>query len=121
MFLFPIGLAPLGNAAKYSVAILFRSFNSWFWLVAILGFGSKYLNFNNEILKYAREAVLPFYVLHQTIIVVIGFYIVNWETSVMVKYLILSTSSFIMIIAMYDLLIKRFSLLRFIFGMKVKQ
>lgn len=121
MFLFPVDLAPLGNAAQYSVTIFCRSFNSWFWLVAILGFGSKYLNFNHEILNYAREAVLPFYVLHQTIIVGIGFYIANWEMNVMVKYLILSTVSFIMLIAMYDLLIKRFSVLRFIFGMKVKQ
>ena len=121
MFLLPVDLAPLGNAAQYSVTIFTRSFNSWFWLVAILGFGSKYLNFNNEILNYAREAVLPFYVLHQTIIVGIGFYIANWDMRVMVKYLILSTVSFIMLIAMYDLLIKRFSVLRFIFGMKVKQ
>lgn len=121
MFLFPIDSASLGNAAKYCVTIFSRSFNSWFWLVAILGFGGKYLNFDNEILEYAREAVLPFYVLHQTIIVVIGFYIANWETSVGVKYLILSTFSFIMIIAMYDLLIRRFRVLRFIFGMKVKQ
>lgn len=53
-----------------------------------------------------------------TIIVVIGFYIIHWETSVMVKYSTLGTLSFIVIIAMYDLLIKRGSLLRFMFGMK---
>lgn len=120
MFIFPIDLAPFGAFIDYTISLFSRSFNSWFWLVAILGFGSKYLNFNNELLKYAREAVLPFYVLHQTIIVTIGFYIANWETSVMAKYLILSTLSFVVIIAIYDLLIKRVDLLRFLFGMKVK-
>jgi glucan biosynthesis protein C len=121
MFFFPIDLAPLGHFAEYSVTVFARSFNSWFWLVALLGFGSRYLNFNNEILKYAREAVLPFYILHQTIIVVIGFYIADWQTSVMLKYLTLSTLSFTVIIAVYDLLIKRVNVLRFLFGMKVKK
>jgi glucan biosynthesis protein C len=105
----------------YTVKVFTRSFNSWFWLVAILGFGSKYLSFSNEVLKYAREAVLPFYILHQTVIVIIGFYIASWETSVMVKYATLSTLSFAIIIAVYDLLIKRVKVLRFLFGMNVKK
>jgi glucan biosynthesis protein C len=120
MFLFPVDLAPIGNAAEYVVIICFRSFNSWFSLLAILGFGSKYLNFSNGILRYARETVLPFYALHQTIIVLVGFYIANWEMNVMVKYVTLSTLSFAGIIATYDLLIKRVKVLRFLFGMKVK-
>lgn len=118
MFFFHIDLAPLGDFGKYIVTFFFRAFNSWFWLAAILGFGSKYLNFNNKVLEYAREAALPFYILHQTVIVVIGFYIANWETSVMVKYITLSTVSFIVVIATYDLLIKRVKVVRFLFGMK---
>ena len=120
IFFFHIDLAPLGDFA-YPLKIFFRSFNSWFWLLAFLGFGSRFLEFNNGILKYAREAVLPFYILHQTIIVLIGFYIANWETSVMVKYITLSAFSFIVIIAIYDLLIKRIKVLRFLFGMKAKE
>jgi glucan biosynthesis protein C len=120
MFFSRITPASLGDSAEYSVRILARSFNSWFCLVTILGFGSKYLDFNNEILRYVREAVLPFYILHQTIIVVIGFYIVNWQTSVMIKYLTLSTLSFAVIIAIYDLLIKRVNVLRYLFGMKIR-
>jgi glucan biosynthesis protein C len=109
----------------YSSSIYFleslRAFNSWFWLVAILGFGSKYLNFNNGLLKYSNEAVLPFYILHQTIIVIMGFYIASWGVGVIMKYLILSTVSFALIIALYDLVIKRVKVLRFLFGMKFKQ
>jgi glucans biosynthesis protein C len=119
MFFFHIGLTRLGDLG-YSVTVLTRSFNSWFWLVTILGFGSKYLNFNNDLLKYARESVLPFYILHQTIIVIIGFYIANWEASVIVKYLTLSILSFTVIIVIYDILIKRVNVLRFLFGMNVK-
>jgi len=100
---------------------LLRAFNSWFWLVAILGFGSKYLTFSNHLLRYANKAVLPFYILHQTVIVIIGFLIASWDASVMVKYLVLSTSSFVVIVALYELVVKRFKVWRFLLGMKDKQ
>ena len=91
--------------------------SSWFLLMAILGFGSKYLNFNNRVLEYANEAVLPFYILHQTVIVTIGFYIMNWSAGVTIKYLIISTSSFAIIIFLYEM-VRRVSWLRFLFGMR---
>ncbi|CAG0994390.1 partial Glucans biosynthesis protein C, partial [Methanosarcinales archaeon] len=111
-------LLEAGYSSRAYFFSFLRAFNSWFWLVAILGFGSKYLNFSNNLLKYSNEAVLPFYILHQTIIVIIGFYIASWDVGVIMKYLILSTLSFTLIIALYDLLIKRVKILRFLFGMK---
>jgi len=63
-----------GWAGAYTLKSLVRSLSSWFWLSAILGFGIRYLNFNNRVPRYTREAVLPFYILHQTVIVVIGHY-----------------------------------------------
>ena len=121
MFFSPIDLSPLGNSLGYGAKVIARSFNSWFWLVAILGFGSKHLNFDNQVLSYSREAVLPFYILHQTVIVVIGFCLANWAASVMAKYLILTSSSFVMIMALYELLIRRVNALRFLFGMTIKR
>ncbi len=120
LFFFPIDLTAFGGTTQYAIRIFVRSFNSWFWLVAILGFGSKYLNFNHGFLKYARQAVLPFYILHQTVIVTIGFYIAHWQMNVMLKYLILSTSSFMVIVFLYELLIKRVKALAFVFGLQVR-
>jgi len=37
------------------------------------------------------------------------------------KYLIISTSSFAAIMAIYDLLVRRFNVLRFLFGMRLKE
>ena len=64
-------------------------------------------NFKNKFLAYAREAVLPFYILHQTVIITVGFYVIRWKLSPAVKYLITVPVSFILIIALYDLLIRR--------------
>ena len=111
----------LAPSFTYILSAPLRPFSSWLLLVAILGFGSKYLSFNNRVLKYANEAVLPFYILHQTVIVTIGFYIASWNASVIVKYFILSTLSFAVIVSIYDLLIKRNNWLRFLFGMRLKK
>jgi len=94
---------------------------SWCFLLAILGLGSRYLNFNNRFLNYANEAVLPFYILHQTVIIIIGFYVIQLGTGIAPKYLIVATSSFIVIMAIYELLIRRVNILRFLFGMRLKK
>ncbi|MCL5958004.1 MAG: acyltransferase [Chloroflexi bacterium] len=95
-----------------------RNFNLWFWLMAILGFGQKYLNADNRVLRYAREASYPFYVLHQTVIVVIGFYVVQWSFDVNVKYLVIVAASLVGTMVSYDVLVRRTNVTRWLFGMK---
>jgi glucan biosynthesis protein C len=90
----------------------------WGWVVFILSLGAKYLNANNRTLAYASEAVLPFYLLHQTVILCVGWFVIPWEVSIAVKYLVIAATSFTLIIATYELLIRRFNLTRFLFGMR---
>jgi hypothetical protein len=112
---------PSFGSIDYFWASLLRTFNSWVWVLAILGIGSKHLTFRNRLLKYANIAVLPFYILHQSVIVVFGFFFIDWSAALMLKYLVLSTVSFVTIILIYEFLIKRFGPLRFLFGMKRKK
>ncbi len=102
----------------YAGTMLIKSLSVWGWLFAILGFGSFYLNRTNRFLSYGNEAVLPFYVLHQTVIIIIGFYVVQWDAGVGAKYLVISTTSFIGIMGLYEFLVRRIRVLRFLFGMK---
>ena len=44
----------------------------WSLILALLGFAARHLNFSNGFLRYSNQAVYPFYILHQTIIVVSG-------------------------------------------------
>ncbi|UCE40669.1 MAG: acyltransferase family protein [Candidatus Aminicenantes bacterium] len=114
------GASPSFGSLDYFWISLFRSFNSWVWVLAILGIGSRHLTFRNRLLKYGNVAVLPFYILHQSVIVVFGFFFLEWNTAVMPKYLVLSTVSFITIMLVYEFCVKRLGLLRFLFGMKRK-
>jgi surface polysaccharide O-acyltransferase-like enzyme len=98
---------------------LLRSINTWAWIMFILGMGKKHLDKNSKTLKYSNEAVLPFYILHQTIILIFGFFVVQWNVPVMVKFAVIILSSFMGIMILYEL-IKRIPLTRFLFGMRKK-
>jgi peptidoglycan/LPS O-acetylase OafA/YrhL len=108
----------LGETLIFILGSFLRVLSSWCWLIVIMGFGGKHLNFSNSFLKYTNEAVLPFYILHQTVIVIIGYYMVDWQRGILLKYLTLFMSSFAIIILIYELLIRRIKLFRFLFGMK---
>jgi len=97
---------------------LLSFFSAWSWLFAILGFGMRFLSFDRPLLRYANEGVLPFFILHQTVLLGIGYFIMTWEIHDFLKWTIVFTSSFVVIIVLYTLLIRKLDLLRFLFGMK---
>jgi hypothetical protein len=111
---------PEFGSAYYFLMTTIRAFNSWLWLLAIIGFGFHYCNFNNKFLTYANEAVLPFYILHQTIIVTIAFYLIGLYIPVGIKYFMIASTSMIAILALYEVFIRRVNILRFLFGLKTK-
>jgi len=94
--------------------------NAWCWLLAILGFGMKHLSFSNAFVKYANEAVLPFYILHQTVVLSLGYFVVQWSIPDGLKFVLLLTGSFLVSMGLYESLVRRNNLLRVLFGMKPK-
>ena len=97
-----------------------KAFNGWCWVIAILGFGHKRLNFNHKYLTTANELVLPFYILHETVIIATAFYVVGLDLIVIGKFPIIVLTSFA-IISMLLLPIRKINVLRFLFGMRSKQ
>jgi peptidoglycan/LPS O-acetylase OafA/YrhL len=87
-------------------------------LPAFLGLAMQYLTRNTPFLKYAAEAVMPFYILHQTVLLAIGYFVVQWAIPGSAKWMVIFASSFIVIMALYEFLVRRINLLRFLFGMK---
>jgi glucan biosynthesis protein C len=91
---------------------------SWCWILAILGFGMRHLTRNTPFLKYANQAVLPFYILHQTVLLGVGYFVVGWAIPDLLKYVLITASSFPIILVLYEFLVRRSNLLRVLFGMK---
>jgi len=93
---------------------------TWCWLVLFLGLASSHLNSGSRLLAYANEAVLPFYLLHQTVILAIGWYVVPWHASMALKYAVITATSFVAIMAIHELVIRRANVCRALFGMRMK-
>ena len=102
----------------YLLWTFISSLSSWACTLAVLGFGMQRLNVRTPVLDYANEGVLPFYVLHQSILFVVGFYMLNWAIADLAKWAIILISSFAIIMALYEIVVRRINLLRFLFGMK---
>jgi hypothetical protein len=102
----------------YLVWATISSLSAWACMLAILGFGMQRLNVRTPVLDYANLAVLPFYVLHQSILFVVGFYVLHWAIPDLAKWAIILVSTFVIIMVLYELLIRRINLLRVLFGMK---
>jgi glucans biosynthesis protein C len=92
--------------------------DAWCWSVTMLYVGMRFLDFSNKWTRYGQEAILPFYLLHQPVIWVIAFYVVQWEAGVTVKMLIVMLASFVVTMCMYELVVRRVPPLRALFGMK---
>jgi hypothetical protein len=90
------------------------------WLIVLLGISQRILNFKNHFIEYASEAALPIYILHQTIIICLGYHIVNTNFYFISKYVLINLLSFILIMAIYDTIVRRIGVLRVLFGMKFK-
>ena len=113
-------LSEMGFSGIHPLYLLLRATIAWSCLLTFLGFASHHMNFSNHFQNYANKAVLPFYIMHQTIIVVIGYFIVDWNLAVFPKYLFMMATSLIIIMVLYEFLVRRVNFLRLLFGMKGK-
>ena len=104
----------------YALYWTLRSINGWFWIIGLLYLSKRFLNFSNRFLRYANEAVLPFYAMHAFSIVFIGFFILKLNMGVLPKFVIIVICSLAMTLILYEL-VKRNNVTRFLIGMRIKK
>ncbi len=94
-------------------------FLAWSCGMTAIGFAKQYFNRNSDLRRLANEAIYPFYLLHQPVIVITGYFIIQWDVPVLWKALIILFSSFTLTVVLYWFLIRPFNPSRVIFGMKI--
>jgi glucans biosynthesis protein C len=90
---------------------------TWLALVGLLGCGKRYLDRPSLALSYLAQGSYPIYILHQTVIVVIAFYLVGMPGPGWVEWLALLAASVAGTFALYEF-VRRAAALRFLFGMR---
>ncbi len=108
------GAVPHGGAVDCVLANVF----TWLLVLAFLGYGRRYLSFANRLLRWARDASYPIYILHQTVIVTLGYHVVRAAWTPWVKYWVVLVATLLSCVVMYEYCVRRVRLLRFAFGMK---
>ncbi|WP_129668170.1 acyltransferase family protein [Phytoactinopolyspora endophytica] len=68
--------------------------------------------------RYLAAALLPLYILHQPVVVGVAYWVVQWEAPIAVKYLAIVAASLTLTFAAYELLVRRWGFIRFVFGMR---
>ena len=106
-----------GFSGLYLVYVTSWTVISWSAIVFMLSLGARYLNFSNRFLTYSNEAVLPFYLFHQTVILTVGWFVLPWDINNLAKYLVIVAISFSLIMALYEGFVRHIGFMRVLFGM----
>ncbi len=102
------GLAFLGSAAL------------WLMIIGAVGMGKRYMNRTSATEKYLAEASYPVYIIHQTMIVILAFYVVDFASPEPAQWIVLLILAVAATFALYEI-VRRVNVLRFLLGMRLRR
>jgi glucan biosynthesis protein C len=93
--------------------------DQWCFCVALLGFAHRWLNRDAPARAYLTEAVFPYYIVHQTVIVVVGHNLSAYRLPAWLELAIIVASTALACFLSYEI-VRRVPWLRPLFGLKPK-
>ncbi len=99
----------------------FKVVNLWTWIFVLFGYAARYLNKPSRGLAYCNRAVYPFYILHQTITVILAYPLVAADWGFWPESFFLLLGTFGGSWLLYHFLILPLPLLHPFFGLKPKK
>jgi peptidoglycan/LPS O-acetylase OafA/YrhL len=113
---FELNLVARNTPSDAMIANLF----TWWMLMAFLGYGRRHLSFGNRLLTWARDASYPIYILHQTVIILIAWPLIEAPLGAGAKYVLVLVATMAVCAATYEVAIRRVGWLRLALGMRPK-
>ncbi len=95
-----------------------RAAYGWSALLAILGFARRWMDRPFRWLPYANEAVYPWYILHQTVLVLIGYWVLPLGWAPEAEVIVILGGTIVGCALLHELLIRRLPWLRPLFGLR---
>ncbi len=87
-------------------------------MTVLLGYGNKFLNKSSKALPYLNRAAFPVYILHQSVMMVVAFFVVHWPLPIWGKFSLVIALSFAATLLLYELVVRRINFVRTLFGVK---
>ena len=97
---------------------LLSGLNTWLWILAVLGWSATLLDRPFRWLPYATEAVLPWYVLHQSLIVAAVYFLVPMRIGAVLEPLVVIAITALGCALLHEFVIRRSHAMRYLFGLK---
>jgi glucan biosynthesis protein C len=95
-----------------------EKFVAWSSGMTAIGFAIRYLNFDSKWRKLANEAIYPFYLLHQPVIIIVGYFALQWGLPLLGKIITITVLSLVLTVGIYWYLVRPYTIIRVGFGMK---
>lgn len=108
------------SKADWISSVLLQYLNGWSWLLTVMAWAAAWLNRPSRALSYMNTAILPWYVLHQTITIILAWYLAPLDLNVGFEAILLVAGTVAGCALGYEL-IRRNVALRFLFGLKLKE
>lgn len=106
-----------GYVVHFTEALL-KVTNIWSWILVLFGYASQYLNRKSKSLSYANRAVYPFYILHQTVMIILAYYLMDLSWGLFAKATLLIVGTFGFSWLVYHFIILKINWLHPFFGLK---
>ena len=125
-----LAITVLGGAAVFAMRLTTDTApNPWIYyiaevasvfsiILACIGYARNHLSFSNRFLRYTNEGVYPFYILHQTITVILAYHIVTMEIDFWLKFAMVTLGTAVFTVVIYHYLIRPYNWIRPFFGLK---
>lgn len=108
-------------AGVYSTAALlfqaFRGWNSWCAVLALLALARRFLKAPHPLLGYGSRAAMPLYLLHQPVLVGLGWWVVPLPLAIAAKFALICAGTLLICWGLYEGLIRRLGPLGLCFGL----
>lgn len=89
----------------------------WAGILFLLGLWKRFFNGNHRVMSYLSKAAFPLYYFHQTILVVIGYFVLKYVDIMWVQYVMICVGTFLISMLCYEVF-KRNRLTAKLFGIK---
>lgn len=118
--LFSFNGGSLGDGVVASIIKrLFWTANGWFWMLTLIAWAQYWFTFSNPLLKYLNRAVYCFYILHQTLIIVIAYLLVPMKLGGVMEPILIIVSVVITCVISYEA-IRRLALIGALLGVQTR-
>jgi hypothetical protein len=94
---------------------VFWTANGWFWMLTLIAWAQHWFTFSNPVLKYLNSGVYCFYIVHQTLIIAIAYFLVPHKLGAIVEPLLIIGAVVIGCAVLFEV-IKRLPVVPILFG-----